>query len=125
MTAIYLLQVIPSDFRSHGVNAGIDIHPGPGLVLLYGMNGLGKTAFFDAIEWTLTNKVDHITPNVRNNASKNPLTRRGTNNNSHTVTLNFCPDGNSDALQRIIRTGQGCELPSGHSTLASLLKNTE
>lgn len=59
------------------------------LVVIYGPNGFGKTSFFDAIEWSFTNKIKRISGNIevkkvaefekenilKNMYSKNPFGR--------------------------------------------------
>ena len=56
---IFLERITISNFRSHG-KSELRLPPEPGVVLLVGMNGLGKTSVFEAIEWTLTNTVRRL-----------------------------------------------------------------
>ena len=56
---IYLERIEISNFRSHG-KSELRIPPEPGVVLLVGMNGLGKTNLFEAIEWALTGTVRRL-----------------------------------------------------------------
>lgn len=53
---VYLSRVEISNFRPFGDNFKLDL-PGPGVTLLVGPNGLGKTSWFDAIECGLTGNV--------------------------------------------------------------------
>ncbi|MGE8258280.1 MAG: AAA family ATPase [Stenotrophomonas sp.] len=39
----------------------ISLSAGPGVLIVLGSNGLGKSSLFDAIEWTLTGEIDHFT----------------------------------------------------------------
>lgn len=60
MSSLYLEEVALSNFRTYGPDAAIKLHPGPGLTILCGMNGLGKTGFFDGVEWCLTGDVKRL-----------------------------------------------------------------
>ena len=89
MKRIYLSQVNISNFRSFGANTIIDIPAKPGLFIVYGMNGLGKTTFFEALEWILTGDVRRIGGEIRKGQLDNFLTRHGAKALSHRVTVNF------------------------------------
>lgn len=56
---MYLSSISISEFRPYG-NSFCLKTPGPGVTLLVGPNGLGKTALFDAVEWALTGQVARI-----------------------------------------------------------------
>jgi len=60
-------------------------------MLLTGTNGLGKSNFFDAIEWGLTGKVRRFDRYLlkKKIVESDYLTRRGAAPNSHRVTLGF------------------------------------
>ncbi|OOG70025.1 hypothetical protein B0E45_14585 [Sinorhizobium sp. A49] len=90
MSNIYLSRIHIQDFRTFG-RFEIDIPAGPGLVLLTGTNGLGKSSFFDAIEWGLTGKIRRFTPYVEKGKFREGdyLTRRGVEPGSHGVALTF------------------------------------
>lgn len=100
MSEIFLSRIGIQDFRTFG-NFAIDIPAAPGLVLLTGTNGLGKSSFFDAIEWGLTNKIRQFEPYINKGrkklVEKDYLTRRGAEPGSHNVSLSFS-DG--DAVER-------------------------
>lgn len=91
MSDIYLSRIHIQDFRTFG-HFEIDIPAAPGLLLLTGTNGLGKSSFFDAIEWSLTGKIRRFSQYVEK-GKKTPeadyLTRRGAEPGSHEVTLTF------------------------------------
>ncbi len=53
---VYLSRIELANFRSLG-KAKLAFHPGPGVVLLEGPNGLGKTSLLEAIELALTQTV--------------------------------------------------------------------
>lgn len=90
MTSIYLSRISLRDFRTFG-NFDIDIPAAPGLTILTGTNGLGKSNFFDAIEWGLTGKVRRFSQYVEKSklAESEYLTRTGATPNSHGVKLLF------------------------------------
>ncbi|GAB2863308.1 AAA family ATPase [Pseudoduganella ginsengisoli] len=90
MTGIYLSRISLRDFRTFG-NFDIDIPAAPGLTLLTGTNGLGKSNFFDAIEWGLTGKIRRFSEYVEKGKLKEDayLTRTGALANSHKVMLEF------------------------------------
>lgn len=97
MSDIFLSRIAIRDFRTFG-DFAIDIPAAPGLVLLTGTNGLGKSSFFDAIEWGLTNKIRRLEPYINKGRKKlaeaDYLTRRGAEPGSHGVALTFS-DGNA------------------------------
>jgi DNA repair exonuclease SbcCD ATPase subunit len=92
MSKIYLSRIAINDFRTFG-QFEIDIPAAPGLVLLTGTNGLGKSSFFDAIEWCLTNQIRRFEPYLQKGRKKlaesDYLTRRGANAGAHRVSLTF------------------------------------
>ncbi|MFS8036698.1 AAA family ATPase [Xanthobacter sp. AM11] len=100
MSDIFLSRIAIRDFRTFG-DFAIDIPAAPGLLLLTGTNGLGKSSFFDAIEWGLTNKIRRFEPYINKGrkklVEKDYLTRRGAEPGSHSVALTFS-DG--DAIER-------------------------
>ena len=63
MNPIYLSSIELDDFRTFGKFL-LDLPPVPGLTLLVGTNGLGKSSFFDGIEWCLTDDVRRFRPYV-------------------------------------------------------------
>lgn len=56
---LYLNRLEIIDFRTFG-RFELDLPPGPGVTILWGCNGLGKTNLFAALEWGLTNKVERL-----------------------------------------------------------------
>ena len=57
--SLYLSQVVLSQFRSFK-ELDVRLHPGPGVLIVHGTNGLGKSSLFDALEWALTDRIDHF-----------------------------------------------------------------
>lgn len=105
MSEIFLSRIAIRDFRTFG-DFAINIPAAPGLILLTGTNGLGKSSFFDAIEWGLTNKIRRFEPYINEGRKKlfekDYLTRRGAEPGSHSVRLTFS-DGN--AVERSATSG--------------------
>ena len=107
MSDIFLSRIAIHDFRTFG-DFEIDIPAAPGLVLLTGTNGLGKSSFFDAIEWGLTSKIRRFDPYLKSGkkklVEKDYLTRRGAEPGAHRVSLTF---SGSDPIER----GEGNTTP--------------
>lgn len=59
MSAIYLSRIELQEFRSFS-KIVVDLPPQPGVLIVHGPNGLGKSSFFDGIEWALTSTIDHF-----------------------------------------------------------------
>lgn len=96
----YLRQITLSDFRTFGMFK-VDLVPAPGLTIVTGTNGLGKSSFFDAIEWCLTGAIRRFTPDIiKKTPESEYLTRDGAEADSHAVELLF------QAGQQIVR-GRG------------------
>lgn len=91
MSEIFLRSVELSNFRVYGANYAFEFPEGPGVTLISGANGLGKTSFFDAVEWALTGQVGRFSdiPNDARRRGRDPLTRVGAPENSHRVSLAF------------------------------------
>jgi exonuclease SbcC len=56
---IYLSGIKLSQFRSFG-ELDISLPAEPGVLIVYGSNGLGKSSLFDGLEWALTDGIDHF-----------------------------------------------------------------
>lgn len=50
----YLTNITVSGFRGIGPTAKLDLHPAPGLTVISGRNGSGKSSFAEAVELALT-----------------------------------------------------------------------
>jgi DNA repair exonuclease SbcCD ATPase subunit len=90
MTGIFLSRICLKDFRTFG-NFDIAIPAAPGLTILTGTNGLGKSNFFDAVEWGLTGKVRRFSliAEKKKLSERGYLTRIGAVPDSHHVKLVF------------------------------------
>jgi DNA repair exonuclease SbcCD ATPase subunit len=85
--SVYLNRLHVQDFRTFG-DFELALPPGPGVTIVWGPNGLGKTNLFAAIEWGLTNKVERLWQTKASHAEKAASLRRdGTGEPS--VTLSY------------------------------------
>lgn len=118
MTDLYLRGVEFSNFRIYGDSYVFEFPAGPGVTLITGGNGLGKTSFFDGIEWALTNDVGRFKDIPTDGRRRNidPLTRIGAPEKSHRVSLQF-----SDGT--VIDRGAGFE--ASEAEIIKLLKRPE
>ncbi|MBI3224354.1 MAG: AAA family ATPase [Mycolicibacterium cosmeticum] len=53
-SSTYLTNITVSGFRGIGPTAKLDLHPAPGLTVISGRNGSGKSSFAEAVELALT-----------------------------------------------------------------------
>lgn len=88
MSDTFLRQVHLQDFRTFG-KFTLPVAPGPGLTLLVGTNGLGKSSFFDGIEWCLTGRIRRFQDYVGRLKESDYLTRRDAKPGMHRVRLTF------------------------------------
>lgn len=118
MSDLYLRSVELSNFRIYGDSYAYELPDGPGVTLITGANGLGKTSFFDGVEWALTNQVSRFQdiPTDARRKEPDPLTRIGAPENSHRVSLQFS-DG--DPIDR------GAGFVPDDGAIAQLLKRPE
>lgn len=93
VSSLFLNSLRFENFRTFGTFE-TQIVPSPGLTLLVGMNGLGKSSFFDALEWGLTGDVSRFKDAAPSFDQGRYLTRRGAARDSHAVYLGF-NDGSS------------------------------
>ncbi|WP_339692412.1 AAA family ATPase [uncultured Parasphingorhabdus sp.] len=59
MTPLYLQRIALRQFRSFAT-LDVEIPAMPGVLIVHGSNGLGKSSLFDALEWTLSDRIDHF-----------------------------------------------------------------
>ena len=91
---IYLTDVELSNFRSFGPGQHISLPAEPGLIVVAGPNGLGKTSLFEGIEWALTGTVRRLMQGGREASEvERVLTRRHQPVGSHHVALSFSDGG--------------------------------
>ena len=115
MTCLYLRGVEFSNFRIYGDSYAFEFPAGPGVTFITGGNGLGKTSFFDGIEWALTNNVGRFKDIPTDGRRRNidPLTRIGAPEKSHRVSLQFS-DGT--VIDRGAGFAASAEIPENHIT---------
>lgn len=113
MSETFLREVHIKDFRTFG-EFTLPVPPGPGLTLLVGTNGLGKSSFFDGIEWCLTGTIRRFQDYIGRLKEEEYLTRRDAQSGTHRVRLTF---SEGEPLVRALR-----EHPAP-SALLALLKD--
>lgn len=59
MSPLYLRRIEISNFRAYGDQFSLAL-PGPGVTILTGPEGLGKSTFFESIEWALTGRARRL-----------------------------------------------------------------
>jgi exonuclease SbcC len=59
MSEIYLTRIRLEQYRSFR-HLDIRLPDGPGVLVVQGSNGIGKSSLFDGLEWALTDKIDHF-----------------------------------------------------------------
>lgn len=118
--SIFLKNIAIQNFRTFG-DFQLEIAAAPGLVIVSGPNGLGKSSFFDAIEWGLTSNVRRFGKYLtRADTEADYLTREGAKAFSHSVGLKFSNGGNVERTSSEQGTTGTTE-----ATLASILIDPE
>lgn len=59
MSDVYLTRIRLEQYRSFR-HLDISLPDGPGVLVVQGSNGIGKSSLFDGLEWALTDKIDHF-----------------------------------------------------------------
>jgi DNA repair exonuclease SbcCD ATPase subunit len=91
MKPLFLEQMELSNFRVFGDSFILVFPKGPGVTLITGPNGVGKTTLFDGVEWCLTGNVSRFEgymPSARRRHIDH-LTRLGAAEGSRRVSLSF------------------------------------
>lgn len=89
MNPLYLSRIEIENFRTYGEDFKVDLNPSPGVTLICGMNGLGKTGFFEALEWALTGDVRRLSEKRKDELDPVAITRSGAPKNSHRVRVQW------------------------------------
>ena len=86
---VYLRKIQIKNFRTFG-SLAIEVAGAPGVVIVSGPNGLGKSSFFNAIEWGLTSSIQNLERHRgKKDTEADYLTREGQDDFSHEVALTF------------------------------------
>jgi exonuclease SbcC len=56
---VYLTGINLTQYRSFA-KLNVVLPDSPGVLIVHGSNGIGKSSLFDALEWTLTDQIDHF-----------------------------------------------------------------
>ena len=59
MSGVYLTRVRLEQHRTFR-QLDIRLRDGPGVLIVQGSNGIGKSSLFDGLEWALTDRIDHF-----------------------------------------------------------------
>jgi exonuclease SbcC len=59
MSNVYLTRIRLEQYRSFR-NLDIRLPDGPGVLVVHGSNGIGKSSLFDGLEWALTDSIDQL-----------------------------------------------------------------
>lgn len=89
MKPVYLSRIEIENFRTYGEGFKVELNPCPGVTLVCGMNGLGKTGFFEALEWALTGDVRRLSEKRKDQLDPVAITRSGAPENSHRVLVQW------------------------------------
>jgi len=128
---LFLKHINIPSFRNYISDFKLDIPDGPGLTVLVGANGLGKSSILHAVEWGLTGKVERI--EKADATAKERLTAVGDSSAVKLVfsdgfeidrNLNLTTSNNFSALDKEIRKRLVHESWSNLSDLVASLQFT-
>ncbi|MFK3889532.1 AAA family ATPase [Sphingomonas sp. NPDC079357] len=74
--SLFLNRIRLHDFRGFA-ELEVELPEGPGVFIVHGTNGLGKSSLFDALEWALTDRIDHFSKIAKKKLPGTYLTRWG------------------------------------------------
>ena len=113
--SVYLTNIRLSQFRSFA-ELDIDLPAEPSVLIVHGSNGLGKSSLFDALEWTLTDKIDHFRDvNGAKKVGKYLCRWRDGDGGPTSAAMTFC-DGSS--IERMLSSADAT-----HSTQGGNIEN--
>lgn len=111
----YLDAITVEGFRGIGPRVELQLNPGPGLTLVVGRNGSGKSSFAEALELLLTGD------NQRWRSTRSKIWKEGWRNLHHPaeaqIEARLLIDGKKGAHTALRRWGEGEGLESGESTV--------
>lgn len=118
MTQIYLNSLDVTEFRNFA-HLTVKLPAEPGVLLVHGTNGLGKSSLFDGIEWALTGKIDHFAQSARGAKETHYLRRWHARDDQPTaIKLSFSDD-------RFVRRILGRDVADGESDVAAYLRSAD
>ena len=115
MKPLYLTRLRLEQFRSFGT-LDVGLPDGPGVLIVHGSNGLGKSSLFDALEWGLTGEVNHMP--TGKSIKKADYLRRWDAPARHPTKIVL--DFNEGKLVRSLSRGLD---PAGEQDIATFLKS--
>ncbi|TCG05869.1 hypothetical protein BZM27_30500 [Paraburkholderia steynii] len=108
--SLYLTNIRLTQFRSFA-KLDIDLPAEPSVLIVHGSNGLGKSSLFDALEWTLTDKIDHYRDvNGVKKAGKYLCRWREGDDGPTSAAITFC-DGSS--IERMLSSADAMQSTRG------------
>lgn len=123
---VWLKSVQIANFRGYGPDFELELPTQGCVVLLSGANGLGKTSFFEAIEWALTSKIARL--DRFDKPSKLELIRKTSGISNCEVALTFLDPalGTRKVERRCVVSDVG-EVTSGthQDAVVALLRNAD
>lgn len=107
---LYLTNIRLTQFRSFA-QLDIDLPAEPSVLIVHGSNGLGKSSLFDALEWTLTDKIDHFRDvNGAKKVGKYLCRWRDGDEGPTSAAMTFC-DGSS--IERMLASADATQSTRG------------
>ena len=108
--SLYLTNIRLRQFRSFA-ELDIDLPAEPSVLIVHGSNGLGKSSLFNALEWTLTDKIDHFRDvNGVKKAGKYLCRWRDGDDGPTSAAMTFC-DGSS--IERMLSSAGATQSSQG------------
>jgi DNA repair exonuclease SbcCD ATPase subunit len=90
------------NFRGYGKDFVVNLPSPQGVLLLSGANGLGKTSFFEAIEWALTGSVRRLATTAQDPASARDLVRKSSDATARVGVTLSSSEGDHEIIERSI-----------------------
>ncbi|MEQ8286550.1 AAA family ATPase [Thalassospira sp.] len=117
MTSLYLQNIRLQQFRSFS-HLNIDLPPEPGVLIVHGSNGIGKSSLFNALEWNLAGSIDQFESVAGADKPERYLCRRENDSTEATsVALTFSDGHERKIIEReLIARGNNKSVLSGEVT---------
>jgi len=105
-----LTRLEMTGFRAYAKRQEFDLDAD--IVVLYGQNGLGKTSFFDAIDFLFTGEIGRLSRGGRSGPSPDgsPLVHRGVPLADSRVAACVCDEGRTREMNRLVSTWSSLKL---------------